>query len=134
MTTTAPTLSSTHYAMLAQESGISDSVIAARGYRTSTGYSELKSLGIVLPRSADAHGLLLPLHTVEGKPGMWYDVKADRAIPLTIYRPDTPLVTDEGDTKKYLYPKGVSIDIDCPPACHPLLDDPRLPLWLTEGM
>src|SRR6266581_650830 len=104
MMTTTSTLSSTHYAMLAQDSGINDAVIAARGYRTSTGYSELKSLGIALPRSAGIYGLLLPLHTVEGKPGTWVDIKADRAVPLTIYRPDTPLVTDEERTLKYLYP------------------------------
>ena len=69
--TTATTLSLAHHTMLARGSGISDAVIAARGYRTCTGYSELKSLGIALPPRADAHGLLLPLHTVEGKPGTW---------------------------------------------------------------
>jgi hypothetical protein len=101
------------YAMLHEGSGIADAVIIARGYRTSTGYSELKSLGIALPRSADVHGLLLPLHTVEGKPGQWYDVKADRAVPLTIYRLDTPLVNDEGSTQKYLYPKGALQEGTC---------------------
>jgi hypothetical protein len=133
MMTTTATLSSTHHAMLTQGSGLSEAVIAARGYRTSTGYSELKSLGIALPRSADAHGLLLPLHTVEGKPGAWFDVKADRTVPLTIYRPDTPLVTDDGSILKYLYPKGVGMRIDCSPLCQPSLDDPAVPLWITEG-
>ena len=129
-----PALDPRHYTMLHAESGIADEVITARGYRTSTGYSELKSLGIALSCSADAHGLLLPLHTVEGKPGTWYDIKADKPVPLTIYRPDTPLVTDEGRTLKYLYPKGVSMQLDCPPPCQPSLDDPSVPLWITEGM
>jgi putative DNA primase/helicase len=133
MITETAHLDATHYAMLTQDSGLSDAVIAARGYRTSTGYSELKSLGIALPRSADAHGLLLPLHTVEGKPATWVDIKADRVVPLTIYRPDTPLVTDDGSTRKYLYPKGVSMRLDCSPLCQPSLDDPAVSLWLTEG-
>src|SRR2546422_11630318 len=88
-------LASHHRAMLHDGSGIADEVITARGYRTSTGYSELKSLGIALPRSADAHGLLLPLYTVEGKPGTWYELKADQAVPVIIYRPDTTLATVE---------------------------------------
>src|SRR2546422_8024973 len=90
-----PALDPRHYTMLHAESGIADEVITARGYRTSTGYSELKSLGIALSCSADAHGLLLPLHTVEGKPGTWYDLKADQAVPVIIYRPDTTLATVE---------------------------------------
>jgi len=37
-----------HLAMLQTGSGIAEDVIAARGYRTATGYSELKSLGMKL--------------------------------------------------------------------------------------
>jgi Domain of unknown function (DUF3854) len=129
-----PALDPRHHTMLHEASGIAAEVITARGYRTSTGYSELKSLGIALPRSADTHGLLLPLYTVEGKPGTWYDIKADQSVPLAIYRPDTPLVTDEGRTLKYLYPKGVVMQLDCPPGCQPSLGDPAVPLWITEGM
>src|SRR5262245_56357249 len=97
-------LAERHRDALEVDSGISPAVIAERGYRTSTGYSELKSLGIAVSTSVDAQGLLLPLHTVDGKPGQHFLLKEDRMVPLTIYRPDTLSVTREGEARKYLNP------------------------------
>ena len=68
----ATPLSSDHLKMLIDGSGIAPEIIAERGYRTSTGYSELKSCGITVSRDTDVYGLLLPLDSVEGKPGMAY--------------------------------------------------------------
>jgi hypothetical protein len=110
--------------MLAQESGITDTVIAERGYRSidgASGYAELKGLGISQAQARLTPGLLLPLHTTDGKQF------------LTIYRPDHPQPDARGRLCKYLLPKGTSVRLDCPPRCQPLLADPTVPLWITEG-
>ncbi len=110
--------------MLTQGSGLSEHIIEERGYRSCTGYSELKSLGILLRQDTVTHGLLLPLHTVEGKPGTTYIAKEDRSVPLMVYRPDTPQINSDGRPQKYLYPGGQHMRLDCPPRCFPHLGDP----------
>jgi Domain of unknown function (DUF3854) len=113
-----------HYAMLAQESGIVDAVILERGYHSidgASGYAELKALGFSKQQATPSVGLLLPLHTTDGKQ------------PLTIYRPDHPQPDANGRLRKYLLPKGAGVRLDCPPRCQPSLADPNIPLWLTEG-
>ena len=127
-------LSSEHLQQLTKGSGIALDVIEERGYRTCTGYSELKSLGIIVRRDTDTHGLLLPLHTVEGKPGETYLAREDRCVPLMVYRPDTPQVDHEGQPQKYLYPGAQRMRLDCHPRAFPLLGDPTIPLWVTEGI
>src|SRR2546430_1138529 len=120
----ASALTPEHYAMLVQESGIADKVIVERGYRSTdgtSGYTELKALGFSKAQAWQASGLLLPLHTTDGKQ------------PLTIYRPDQPQPDANGRLKKYLLPKGAGVRLDCPPRCQPSLADPNIPLWLTEG-
>ena len=127
-------LSQDHLKMLTDGSGIALDVIAERGYRTSTGYSELKSLGITMRRDTDTHGLLLPLHTVSGKPGETYIAKEDRCVPLMVYRPDTPQIDQDGQPQKYLYPGTQRSRLDCHPRAFPLLGNPAVPLWITEGI
>lgn len=59
-------LSPQHLSMLRDESGITEAVISARGYRTVTQETELVRLGF----AAAPHllpGLLLPLHTTDGR-------------------------------------------------------------------
>jgi hypothetical protein len=59
-----------HYTMLAQDSGITDEVIAERGYRSidgANGYAELKALGFSKAQAWQASGLLLPLHATDGQ-------------------------------------------------------------------
>jgi predicted RNA-binding Zn-ribbon protein involved in translation (DUF1610 family) len=110
--------------MLAQESGLLDEVIVERGYRSIDGvscYTELKALGFSKQQATPSRGLLLPLHTTDGQQ------------PLMIYRPDQPQPDTNGRLRKYLLPKGASVRLDCPPRCQPLLADPGIPLWLTEG-
>ena len=124
-------LSARHYRMLHTESGIADAVIRERGYRTCTGYSELKSLGVAARRDTDTRGLLLPLHTVNGQQAI--TIVRDELAPLTIYRPDTPERDDKGKDRKYLFPKGGVMHLDCPPQCRPAMGNPAVPLWVTEG-
>src|SRR5712692_11791184 len=117
-------LSDAHLRMLRDESGIAEEVIAERGYRSiedASGYAELKALGFSKQQALQSSGLLLPLHATDGQQ------------PLTIYRPDQPQPDANGRLRKYLVPKGVSVRLDCPPRCQPLLADPSIPLWLTEG-
>jgi hypothetical protein len=120
----ASALASHHYIMLTQESGIIDEVIAERGYRSidgASGYAKLKALGLSQAQARLTPGLLLPLHTTDGKQ------------PLTVYRPDHPQPDARGRLKKYLLPKGAGVRLDCPPRCQPFLADPTVPLWITEG-
>src|SRR6266446_2478231 len=126
-----PGLAAHHYHMLHVESGISDDVIRERGYRTSTNYSEIKSLFISLPKGAPSKGLLLPLCGVNGKAPLAYH--RDETAPYTVFRPDVPVRKDDGSESKYLMPFDNGVRIDCPPRCHKHIDDPSVPLWITEG-
>ncbi len=122
-------LSDKHLDML-RASAISDETILARGYRTITDAKELGELGFS-PVQRRAPGLLLPLHTTDGD-----------CLEI-VFRPDNPRVKRKGKkladgtyhtyVVKYETAKGQSIRLDCPPTCRPDLDNPKIPLWLTEG-
>ena len=71
-----------HYAMLHEESGISDAVIRTRGYRTISNAAELEPLNFA-PAQRRAPGLLLPLWTTDGQNGTY------------IFRPDNPRVRED---------------------------------------
>ena len=130
MTEAAP-LAPHHLEML-RKSAINDEIIKARGYRTVTDPAELRQLGFA-PGQCRVPGLLLPLHTTDGRNG------------LNVYRPDNPRVIEEKDKRrnpdstrpckviKYEMPKGAGVRLDCPLPCLPKLANPRVPLWLTEG-
>lgn len=125
-------LSPEHLAMLRNESGISDDVILARGYRTITDKKDLETLGFA-PAQCKTPGLLLPLHTADG------------TNELYVYRPDNPRVHEDkrkgrlsdgtypNKVIKYEFPKNEKMRLDCPPACQPMLGNPSIPLWITEG-
>jgi hypothetical protein len=124
-------LSDNHLKMLSEESGISDQVIRARGYRTISSEGDLVQFGFS-PAQRRVPGLLIPLHTTDGK------------IGLHVYRPDNPRTYEdrgkrEGDglhpvkVLKYEIPKGVGVRVDCPPACLINLKNPYIPLFITEG-
>jgi hypothetical protein len=119
-----------HYDML-KASAIADDVIRERGYRTIMEAKDLKALGFS-ESQLRAPGLLLPLHSTDGD------------IPLYIYRPDSPRVledkkhrNEDGTYKqkviKYEMPRGEKMRLDVPPRCRGDLDDPAIPLWITEG-
>ncbi|MBE7532284.1 MAG: hypothetical protein HND44_20995 [Chloroflexi bacterium] len=105
-----PFLSERHLAMLRQESGLSEAIIQARGYRTVTDEADLIPLGFA-PWQRRTPGLLLPLHTTDGRAGS----------PL--YRPDNPRVVENRRQKngdgtyvqrvvKYEQPAGEAVRVD----------------------
>jgi len=113
-----------HLKMLREGSAISDEVILARGYRTVDNLGELAGLGF--GPGQRRRGLLLPLHTTDG------------GNSLCVLRPDNPRERRDpktGVTKvlKYELPAGCSVRLDCPPVCQPMLKNPSVPLWVTEG-
>jgi hypothetical protein len=123
-------LSQKHFDIL-HASAINDDVIGARGYRTITDANELHELGFS-PAQCRVPGLLLPVHTTDG------------GNSPNVYRPDSPRVLEDKKKKnpdgthpnkvlKYEMPKGESVRLDCPPVCQPMLSDPSIPLWITEG-
>jgi len=125
-------LNDAHLATLRDGSGITEAVILARGYRTITEANELRALGFA-PVQCRAPGLLLPVHTPDGGESLY------------VYRPDNPrCIEDKSKGRlpdgtypqkviKYELPKGTGVRLDCPPTCRPMLADPSIPLWVTEG-
>ena len=119
MTAAALPLKELHLRMLREESGLPDDIIAERGYRTVTTAAELRRLGFT-HRQARTPALLIPLHDVQGE-------LAGHAI-----RPDEAR-TGNGKVIKYELPNGWRQRLDVPPRCRPLLGDPSVPLYITEG-
>lgn len=107
-----------HLQMLREGSGISDKVIAARGYR-SISANEAKEYGFA--PSQRRSGLLMPVWSPDG------------VNPLHILRPDSPRLNGDKPLK-YEMPQGQSVRLDCPPLCRAMLADPNIPLWVTEGI
>ena len=108
-----------HQALLSA-SAISPEVARARGYVSVTEQSRLKAVGFS-PVQRQVPGLLIPVHGVTGE------------VVGHEYRPDTPRVTDTGKVLKYEKPTGSSNHLDVPPAVLPVLGDPNVSLWITEG-
>ena len=66
----ATSLTETHQEQLIAGSGLSQEVIAARGYYSisgADGYATLKRLGFKPGRSQNCDGLILPLHSTDGQ-------------------------------------------------------------------
>ncbi len=131
MNTTALPLSNNHLKMLVEESGITESTIRDRGYRTITNEGDLVQFGFS-PAQRRVPGLLIPLHTTDGK------------IGLHVYRPDNPRTYEDRSKRdleglhavkvlKYEIPKGAGVRIDCPPPCLKGLKNPVVLLYITEG-
>lgn len=119
------TLSAEHLRMLRDESGISEEVIRARGYRTVTDPRELADLGFA-PSQQLTPGLLLPGHAPDGSNG------------FCMFRPDYPRPARKsggllGKVVKYEFPSGMAMRLDCPPVCREKIADPSVVLWVTEG-
>ena len=108
------------HAELIAASAISADVAAARGYRTITTKAELRRLGFS-ERQASAPALLLPVHDVASE------------TPFYQIRPDQPRIAD-GKALKYETPRGTRMVVDVPPASRPMLGDPKVPVFITEGI
>ena len=112
-------LAQDHLEML-HASGISDAVIAERGYFTATKKVQLADLGFGASQQ-HVPALVIPVISPTGD------------IALYQTRPDQPRIKD-GKALKYEMPAGARMAVDVPPAvCH-LLGNPKLPLFVTEGV
>lgn len=114
-----------HLDMLRDGSKIADDVIRERGYYTETDAKALEALGFA-HYQCRAPALVLPLHTTDGQNGIY------------VLRPDNPRKRSDKKTGKqtiikYEQPGGDGVRLDCPPRCQPMLSDPSIPLWITEG-
>src|SRR5215211_4669763 len=108
-----------HHRELLSASAISPEVIEARGYFTATRKSELAALGF--GRAAQrVPTLVLPQWSVLGE------------CSHHVVRPDDPRLRDDRPVK-YETPAGAAQCLDVPPAAHKMLDDPAVPLVITEG-
>lgn len=131
MSLTDLSLSDKHLKMLTEESGISEQLIRERGYRTITSEGDLVQYGFS-PAQRRVPGLLIPLHTTDGKVG------------LHVYRPDNPRTYENRGKRdsdglrpvkvlKYEIPKNTGVRVDCPSSCMKKLKNPSIPLYITEG-
>jgi hypothetical protein len=116
-------ISPDHLAMLAA-SGITLEHAMARGYETIDDRRRLADLdgnghGIT-PAGRNVPGLLVPM------------LRADGSTWGYQYRPDKPRLRD-GKVVKYETPYQQSNGLDVPPGVGPLLPNPAIPLWITEG-
>jgi uncharacterized protein DUF3854 len=108
------------HAALISASAISAEVAAARGYRSVAKKAELGDLGFV-ESQRQVPTLLVPIWTVNGEIGSYQ------------HRPDQPRIR-EGKPVKYETLAGSRMVLDIPPMIHLKLGDPRIPLFLTEGV
>ena len=117
--TTNGRLSDDHLAILAK-SGITPEYAALRGYETITDCRRLAKLKIVKAARDRVPGLLVPLLDIRGSTRGYQ------------YRPDQPRLR-EGKFVKYETPWKQANGLDIPPGVGPMLADPTVPLWITEG-
>ena len=109
-----------HLAMLREASGLSDEVIAERGYWSATKFVEVRRLGFS-ERQRNVPALVIPLWNVDGEMAGYQ------------LRPDKPRVGRDGRVVKYETPQKSRAILDVPPRCQPDLGDPSRVLWITEG-
>src|SRR5215218_3178557 len=116
-----------HHNDLLKARGLTDPVILARGY-SSTHLSKWlhERMGLSLSASKQVPGLVIPIRDVRGEPA------------FICYRPDNPREGDDGRPIKYEMPtsarnKKVGQVLDAPLLTRHNLDDPAVPLWVTEG-
>jgi hypothetical protein len=110
-----------HMDMLAA-SGITPEHIERRGYMTVT--TETHGFGItkIVKPGRRTPGLMIPLLRKDGSTWGYQ------------YRPDNPRVNADGKVIKYETPWQQPNGLDVPPGVGPQLDDPSIPLWITEGI
>lgn len=113
-------LSEAHRHMLEAGSSITPSMIEARGYFTALLPEEIAALGFS-PDQCIVPALVVPL---------W---GPDNEIVGYQTRPDAPRLNDSGKPIKYETPAGWHMRIDISPASRADIDDPMVPLIVTEG-
>lgn len=113
-------LSDSHAQMLLEESGLTEEIVEARGYRTVEKKADLKRLGFS-EGQCGVPGLLVPITSPAGE------------VATYQYRPDEPRIRD-GKPVKYETPSGTRTALDVHPFAREKLGDRSLPLWVTEGI
>jgi hypothetical protein len=113
-------ISPDHLAML-DASGITPEHAALRGYESITDKRRLAELKIVTAARSHVPGLVVPL------------LRPDGCNWGSQYRPDEPRIRD-GRPIKYETPWRQRNGLDIPPGVGPMLGDPEIPLWITEGV
>jgi hypothetical protein len=102
-------------------SGITPEHARARPYRSVDTKKRLEEIGIT-PKGRSVPGLLIPLLRKDGSTWGYQ------------YRPDQPRDDAKGKPVQYENPVGQRNGIDVPPGVGAMLDDPSIPLWITEGV
>lgn len=110
-----------HSKTLSEQSGISEEIIAARGYRTATKKSELEELGFG-EKQRRVPALVIPVHNVTGE-AAFHQI-----------RPDGPRANSDGKPIQYETPTGAKMALDVPPSVRLHLGNPTKPLFITEGV
>ena len=108
-----------HQALLA-DSAISVEVAAERGYVSVDTKTRLERIN-VSPTGRRIPGLLVPL------------LRKDGSVWGYQYRPDSPRLNGANRAVKYETPAGQRAGLDVPPGVGSRLDDPKVPLLVTEG-
>ena len=109
-----------HLKMLAA-SRITPEFATARGYETIVDSRWLAAIGIVKAARGRVPGLLIPLLRRDGSTWGYQ------------YRPDEPRLDSKGRPIKYETPWQQHNGLDVPPGVGPMLADPAVPVWVTEG-
>jgi hypothetical protein len=130
------TLSDRHLTMLRQGSGISDEVIAARGYRTASNSAELLVLGFAKgqTKTAQIPGLIIPIYSPDGQNSLYQYRPDNSRVEVQRNKPLLPDGTRPNKVIKYETPQGAQLKIDCPLVCHAKLADVDTRLFITEGI
>jgi len=109
-----------HHQALIDASAISPEIAVERGYRSITDPDELRSLGFANYQCLTP-SLLVPIRDAFGQNGYYQS------------RPDAPRLNAAGHVVKYESIAGSRPVLDVSSRVRPLLDDPAIPLWITEG-
>jgi hypothetical protein len=103
--------------------GLSPEVVRVRGYRSAKTKQDVKRLGFAESQCLPP-GIVIPLHDVVSTNGECSGYQ---------YRPDEPRAVGDRIVK-FETPKGARLQLDIPPTVRPQLDDPEIPIWITEGI
>lgn len=115
-----PSLLPQHLANL-RASGLTDSIIAARGYYSESDTQKLIKLGFA-ESQAICPTMVIPLYGVDGD-CIGYQ-----------HRPDIPRLNDSGKPIKYETPAGFAMRLDVHPALRENIANPAVDLYITEGI
>jgi len=117
-----PDLLPRHLDQLVKGSGIDAAVVQERGAFSALSSDVLRARGFSERQSRLVPGILLPVHGPDGTNGLY------------VLKPDSPPLDADGRPQKYLQPWKSSPRLDVPPRCRPMLADPSIDAYITEGV